>query len=166
LADGEPLRITLVDVPHVVSEFESELGLGRGTLDGQLEDDPDEVKARQDAAVRLQERIGEHSRQWEAMSGDPLHHAHAVKRLEVLERLAGRDRFYVKFTCPACANSAALQCEVDFDDVDGETMPQGVFPVHLECTFCNLLVNDSYELDELKASDFLYEREMDLRGEC
>jgi hypothetical protein len=163
LTHDEMWRLTYLDAPHVVSAFESELALSMGTLTGHGEDDPAEIRARQNAATTLQTKVQEHARQWDAMKAHALNSEHAAKRLAVLEQLAGRDRFYVAFPCPACGNSAALESEVDFDWSDGESVPQGVFPVRLECTFCNLVVSDSYELDELKASDFLYEREMQLR---
>jgi hypothetical protein len=160
LTKDEVWRLTYLDAPSVVMGFESELKLPNGTLTGHGEEDPAEARARQDAALTLQKRVQQHALQWAAMKDDALNHAHATKRRRVLEQLVGGDRFYVTFPCPACGNPAALESEVDYDWCDGESVPQGVFPVRMECTFCSLIVDDSYELDELKASDFLYEREM------
>ena len=163
LPPGDAMRIALLDAPHVVGAFELELGLASGALDGRLEDDPAEVAAKQQAIANLRSRLDAHARRWEALRNDPGHFSQAAKRLEVLKAIGGRDAFYVDYTCPSCGNIAALQAEVDYDYADGDSIPQGVFPVHLECTFCDLVVEDSYELDELKASDFLYERELSFR---
>lgn len=55
-----------------------------------------------------------------------------------------------KIECPACGQDAKVRQEVDFDVVDGQAVPQGVFISHLFCAHCGLYVDDYEELEEMK----------------
>lgn len=61
----------------------------------------------------------------------------------------GRDLGYL-VQCPACGNTAEVETEVDYDVMDGEAVPTGVFVSRLHCRFCDLDVSDYEELDEMK----------------
>jgi hypothetical protein len=142
--------------PQLVTAYENELGMPDGSLDGRNEQNPRERRERAAAEEKLNNRIASHRHRWEALKEDLEHARQAQKKAGILKGQARNSTFFEDYECPACGNVAVLTGEVDYDWVDGEAMPQGTFPIRLECPFCDLTVDEAYELDQLGTGDYLY----------
>jgi hypothetical protein len=59
------------------------------------------------------------------------------------------DQWDTPIICPACEQQAIVREEVDFDYVDRQVIPSGVFISYLYCPYCGLFVEDYEELREM-----------------
>lgn len=62
---------------------------------------------------------------------------------------ARTDQMDTRVECPACCHEAYVREEVDFDIVDRQAVPMGMFISHLHCPHCRLFVEDYEELKEM-----------------
>lgn len=61
---------------------------------------------------------------------------------------------YEEQVCPACQNTAVLVMEPDFDYDDEHSRIAGVYPVLLECHYCDLEVSDYEYFSHLELDDW------------
>ncbi len=155
---GELVMLTYVASPQIITQFEDELALPRGALDGSKEESAIQREERMEAEARLDQRLHEHARRWASYHSSPEYKQLAEQKTVQLSERREEGRFFVAFDCPACHNTALIHGEVDYDVVDGEPAPQGTYPIGLECAFCDLRIEDTYELDKVGAAEHLYAR--------
>lgn len=155
---GELVVLTYVASPQIITQFEDELGLPRGALDGSKEESTIQREERLEAEARLERRLQDHASRWASYQANPEYKRLAEQKTVKLSEQREEGRFFAAFDCPACHNTALIHGEVDYDVVDGDAVPQGTYPIGLECAFCDLRIEDTYELDKVGAAEFLYAR--------
>lgn len=155
---------------EMIVDFENELELPRGSLDGRGADDETEltalvefkygheITAKEKARARMQLRFRTALEQWrnlgpdEAAKAEEWHH-------RLLDRADDATLAYLAMNCPACPNSALLKVKRDRDAAGPILTAESVW-----CFFCGLNMDDAFELDEIGAGDLLFRKARELDG--
>ena len=95
--------------------------------------------------------MSKHKENWLEKKDDNEHITNAQSELAKAED----SNSAISAPCPACAQSALLELEIDYD-CDGEDWyPVGPFVERLRCPFCDLSLNDFEEIDHFALNDHL-----------
>lgn len=164
LEDSTMVEILWRDFGTLTKSFSDELEIPLETLVGKTVREKREETDRADAVQRLVMELAVHKRHYGTVSkSDPEYDAAAAKKTSVLLG-TGRpgDWFYVDISCPACGNEALLRGEVEYDLVDRESIPIGVYASALHCEYCDLRLDDPFDIDHLELHHYLVpDREFD-----
>jgi hypothetical protein len=145
------------DFPIVTEAFSAELNLTKQVLVGVSDRAKMEAEAVEEAPRRLDRLLDQHRRIYDDLRSKTADYdTIAAKRTQAaLQRGSPGDWFLVGISCPACGHEAVLTGEVDYDVVDREPVPMGVFASSLTCYSCDLHLDDPFDLDYLKLHDLL-----------
>lgn len=73
----------------------------------------------------------------------------SIDVIDELRKQIAADSLITTYTCPICSNPAHLEVEADYeyDKYEGVAYAFAVYPVELNCSFCELHLTDYHEFD-------------------
>lgn len=148
-------EVVYVYAPNIIAEYEKELQLETGALDGRNEESPREKADRASAEDSLRELLATHAARWQRFECEPSSQEHSATKRDLLLNESEPGFYMSEMPCPACNNLALLKNEIDYDWSDGESIPQGAYPIALDCPFCDLRLSNPYQLDAVGAAAFV-----------
>ena len=140
----EKLEILLKrDFYRIAKDFFKEAGCDMFSIfgDSQIQLAKWSAEYEKDQKTRIDFLLKEHLERWESKENDSHFVTKAQKKTDC--NLSDQLSYFVE--CPACHNEATLFTEIEYDWIDRESVPCGLFIRLFKCCYCGLELDDDFD---------------------